>query len=425
VRRAAIAVVVLGVLAAGFLAGIWYSQRAGVSASALRARRVLYYVDPMHPGYRSDKPGIAPDCGMPLEAIYDDGDGHVPTRAPLPTKTSAAIALDPAKQALIGVQVRAVEHASRTERLHLYGRVVADETRSYRINVGIDGYIRDMPPVTTGSRVVKDQWLATVSAPDVRTAVQAYLVSLDIVDRSRKTGDNQIQLDIAAAGAQQAIDRLLTIGMSPVQLDEVKRTRLVPPNIRITSPAGGFVVVRNASIGQKVSNGDELYRIADLGRVWVMADAFGADVDYVAPGSPASVSIASRATSLPARVSREVAPQFDRDSQSATIRLEVDNPSAVLRPDMLVDVDVAAILRPAITVPADAIVDSGLRRTVYVERGAGIFEPRDVETGRRSAGRVEIVKGLAAGERIVVAGSFVVDAERRLRTSPADDRSRP
>jgi Cu(I)/Ag(I) efflux system membrane fusion protein len=381
-------------------------------------------VDPMHPGYRSDKPGTAPDCGMALAPIYEDG-GAPGTATANTASVSGAVAISADRQMLAGVQVRQVERVSRREPLRLYGRVEPDETRSYRINIGIDGYVREMSAVTTGSRVAKDQWLATLSAPDVRTAAQAYLVTMDILDRSRKAGDSQGQLDIAAASVQQAVDRLLTIGMSPVQLEEMKRTRLVPPNIRITAPADGFVVSRRVSSGQRVANGDELYRVADLRHVWVMAEAFGADADDVPPGASARVAVAGRASSFSAHVSRDVPPQFDRNSQSATVRIDVDNPGAILRPDMFVDVEIATAVRPAIAIPADAIIDSGLKRTVFVERSAGLFELREVETGRRSGGRVEIVKGLAAGERIVVAGTFVVDAERRLRDTTMDLPARP
>jgi Cu(I)/Ag(I) efflux system membrane fusion protein len=173
--------------------------------------------------------------------------------------------------------------------------------------------------------------------------------------------------------------------------------------------------MRNASVGQKLARGDELFRIAYLARVWVLADVFGGDADHVKPGAAAVVSVPGRTASFRARVSRDVAPQFDGDSQSAKIRVEVDNPSAILRPGMFVDVDVMAGLSSAIEVPADAILDSGLAQTVFVETSAGVFEPREVETGRRAGGRVEIVKGLEPGERVVVAGTFVVDAERRVR----------
>jgi len=224
---------------------------------------------------------------------------------------------------------------------------------------------------------------------------------------------------------QLMTDRLLTIGVPRTQIEEISRTHEVPATINVTAPADGLVVARSVTVGQKVERGDELFRIADLGHVWVMADAFRADAEFVAPGAAARISIPGRATSMHARVSRDVPPQFDRESQSAKVRLEVDNPSAVLRPDMFVDVDLTVALPPAIVVPADAIVDSGLKRTVFVEQRTGVFEPREVETGWRLGGRVQIVKGLGAGERVVVAGSFIVDAERRIRTSISDDRSRP
>jgi hypothetical protein len=140
----------------------------------------------------------------------------------------------------------------------------------------------------------------------------------------------------------------------------------------------------------------------------------------VKPDAVAAVSVPGRAKSFRARVSRDVPPQFDADSQSVKVRLDVENTGAVLRPDMFVDVDLVVTLPPAIALPADAIIDSGLKRTVFVEQREGIFEPREVETGWRFGGRVEIVKGLTAGERVVVAGTFVLASESRIRNSMAD-----
>ena len=182
---------------------------------------------------------------------------------------------------------------------------------------------------------------------------------------------------------------------------------------------------RTVSTGQKIDRGAELFRIADLSRVWIIADIFGPEAAYVGPGAIARVTVPGRTTAVGAMVGGSVLPPFDSSTQSATLRLEADNRGYVFRPDMFVDVDLSVALPPAIAVPADAIVDSGLKRTVFVERRAGVFEPREVETGWRLGGRVQIVKGLSAGERVVVAGAFVVDAEHRIRTSITDDRSRP
>jgi RND family efflux transporter MFP subunit len=404
----------IGALGAGFVAGAWYDRNEAVSAASSRPRTLLYNVDPMNPAYKSERPGKAPD-GMDLVAVYDNDARRTAVEPAAGETGEGVVSLDPEKQQLIGIRVAAAERTGHTERLRLFGRVAADESGLYRINVGIEGFIRDVAAVTTGSRVEKGQLLATFSAPEMRGPIQAYLVAREVLARATKAGEGATSIELATAALQQMTDRLLTFGMAEGQIDEIARTRQVPSTIRITAPANGVVVMRNASVGQKLARGDELFRIAYLARVWVLADVFGGDADHVKPGAAAVVSVPGRTASFRARVSRDVAPQFDGDSQSAKIRVEVDNPSAILRPGMFVDVDVMAGLSSAIEVPADAILDSGLAQTVFVETSAGVFEPREVETGRRAGGRVEIVKGLEPGERVVVAGTFVVDAERRVR----------
>lgn len=424
-KNATVSLVLLGVLGAGFLAGAWYNQRERVSAASLRARKVLYYVDPMHPAYKSDRPGISPDCGMQLEPIYADGGQSVPGGADVyrgvdanagpSSAVAGAVTITPEQQQIIGVQVSAVEKKPATGRLRLYGRVAPDETRLYTINVGIDGFIRQVSDVTTGTHVLKDQWLATFSAPEARSPIQGYLVALDVLDRTRKSGDDVGPIGLAGANVQVAIDRLLTLGISSVQIEEIGRTRQVPPNIRILAPDDGFVLARNLSIGQKFDRGDVLYRIADLRRVWIIADVFGRDADYVRAGMSADVSLPGRARGIRARVSDKVLPQFDRAAQSVQVRLEADNPAYLLRPDMSVDVELSIAHPAAIAVPADAVIDSGVKKIVFVERSAGVFEPREVKTGWHFGDRVEIVEGLSAGERIVVSGTFLLDSESRMR----------
>ena len=418
----------LGVLAAGFVAGSWYNERERVSADDFPARTILYYVDPMHPTYTSDKPGTAPDCGMALQPIYADAEGaslenharhgggtaHAVLGGPH-SPSSGAVTVSEAKQQLIGVRVSPVEKRSATERLRLYGRVAVDETRLYTINIGLEGVIRELSLATTGSRVRKDEWLATLSAPDARAPIQGYLVALDVLDRALKDAEGPGPIAMATASRQQSVDRLLTLGLSSAQVDEIARTRQLPTQIRITAPAEGFVLARNVSIGQKFQRGDELYRIADLRRVWILADVFGPDADYVRPGMDVEVSLPGRVRVLRAKISQDVLPQFDGARQSLQVRLELDNPQYLLRPDMFVDVEVPITFPSAIAVPVEAVLDSGVKKTVFVERSAGVFEPRLVETGWRSGGTVEIVKGLSSGERIVVSGTFLLDSESRIR----------
>ena len=179
------------------------------------------------------------------------------------------------------------------------------------------------------------------------------------------------------------------------------------------------MLARNVSIGQRIDRGDELYRIADLRRVWILADVSGPVAARVRPGTTVRVSIPGEAVSLGARVSTDVLPQFDAVTQAVRLRLEAENPDYLLRPGMFVDVDVPITLPPAIAIPVEAVRDSGLEKIVFVEHGTGDFESRPVRTGWRFGGHVEIVDGLVPGERIVVSGVFLLDSESRLQHTRA------
>jgi Cu(I)/Ag(I) efflux system membrane fusion protein len=391
-------------LAGAALAGAaWYGRHDGSAMRAPAERRILYYIDPMHPAYRSEQPGTAPDCGMALVAVYEDG------------AADDAVRVSPERQRLAGVTIVTVERAPASATLRLYGRVAADETRISRVTAGADGYIEEMSAVATGSRVEKGQWLATLAAPDSRTPIQAYIVAID----ARNEGTLRPS-DVPGAigdGVDQAADRLRTLGMSPEQIAEIARTRVVPSKIRLTAPSAGFVLARTLAAG-RVATGDELFRIADLGRAWIYADLPAGDAAHVRPGAIAEIPVPGRTDALRARVSTEVPPQFDPASQSVRVRLDVDNPGGLLRPDMFVDVRLPIDLPEGIAVPADAVLDAGLKKRVFVERADGAFEAREVATGWRFDDRVEIVSGLAAGDRLVVSGSFLLDSESRLRHAP-------
>ena len=410
-RKSAYALLTIAIAAGGYLSGAPYHAGHAVAARNVEARRVLHYRCPMHPHYTSDKPGTAPCCGMPLEPVFAESVVPHDTHAP---RASGLIAVPFEKQQLIGVLVQPVKRASGTERLRLFGRVAADETRIFTVNVGLDGYIRDLAPVTTGSLVSKNQWLATFSTPEARQPISAYIQTLDVLDRETKLAAGPQQMAAATANTQLAVDRLLAVGMSPVQLEELRDTRAVGTAIKVGSPVAGFVVARHVSAGEKFERGAALFRIADLRRVWILADIPAAEAEHVRPGTLAQVTLADGRTQIDARVSRDVLPQFDAATQSFKIRLEVDNPGFVLRPDMFVDVDVQIPYPPSIVVPASAVVMSGRRNHVFVETSRGIFQPRAVELGRRLDDLVVIEQGLDPSERVAVSGTFLLDSESRM-----------
>jgi Cu(I)/Ag(I) efflux system membrane fusion protein len=332
------------------------------------------------------------------------------------------VSIDQDKQQLLGVRVAGVEKAPSKHAVRLFGRVVQDETRVYMLNAATEGFIHDLSAVTTGSRVKKGQWLANVFSVEVRTPLQAFITALDVQDQDptarREAGVVVAAGTTASSSARFTVERLKGIGMSQRQIDEVSRTRQIPVTIAIYSPTEGFVTARNVSLGQKFDKGAEWYRIANLDKVWILADVFQDEAAYLKPGMRAQVALPNKGKSLPARVS-EVLPQFDAATRTMKVRLEAENPGYLLRPEMFVDVELSIELPAALSVPVDAVVDSGLRKTVFVERGQGSFEPREVETGWRFGERVEVVKGLSPGDRIVTSGTFLVDSESRLRSAAA------
>jgi len=325
-------------------------------------------------------------------------------------------------QQFIGIRTGQIEKKPITHTIRILGRIAPDETRIYFINATVDGWITGVLPYATGSFVKKNETLATFYSPEFLSAGQALLFALSSADRGQTTGkETQAQKDKITQfniTLQQYKDSLRNLGMGDLQIEEIIRTRRYQENVNITSPADGFILVRNVSSGLRFEKGRELFRIADLSRVWILTDTYENEVQYLKPGNIVNVSLQALKKTFRAKVSNAL-PQFDPNSRTLKVRLEADNPDYALKPDMFVDVELPISLPPTITVPADAVLDSGLKKTVFVDRGNGLFEPREVETGSRIGNRVEITRGLKPGERIVISGTFMIDSESRLEMAAA------
>jgi Cu(I)/Ag(I) efflux system membrane fusion protein len=365
------------------------------------------YRCPMHPAVVQDGEGACPICHMSLVAVTAE-------RA-----SDGAIAVSADKQQVLGIAASPVQRRAGVRALRVPGRVIPDESRVYRVTAGIMGSISTLAPVVTGSRVRKNQVLGTFHAPGSLSTIQLYILNLGgnelAVQQMKEAGTTGL-LPPTNLNLQQRFLQLEDMGVSALQREEIEKTKTVPQSIKIVSPATGFVLARNVSLGLKFERGMELYRIADLRRVWVVADVFPSDAAHVRAGMRVEVSAPEQPLTLPGTIA-EVLPQFDAISRTLKVRVEVENRDLALRPDMFVEVRLSTPLPEALTVPADAVVDSGLTRTVYVETAAGVFEPRKVETGARNGDRVEIVSGLAEGERIATSGAFFLDSETRMRAA--------
>ncbi len=403
-KRTVVFLAGIGVLVClGFAAG-----RVTAHHDAAKNRRVLYYVDPMHPSYRSDKPGIAPDCGMALEPVFE---GDTPAAAIAAGAGRLAISLD--RQHLIGVRVAIASRTSVAESIRTTGRVVPEDDRLYRIQAGFEGWVDSVKDTPPGTVVKKDQVLAVLYGPEIRSVVVNYLGFISGVERVKQgmsPGDSKSFDDSKRLNEEH----LRLIGMGQKQIEEIESTRRSISSIDLAAPASGVILSRNAAPYQRFDKGAELYRLADLSKVWIVADVHGYE-GALRPGQRVKVDVPELRKSLMATVSSSL-PLFDENSRTLKVRLEAENPGMVLRPDMFVDVELDDKRPEGISVPADAVIDSGRRKVVYVEVSDDVFEPREVEIAGEFGELAIVSKGVREGERVVIAGNFLLDSESRMRS---------
>jgi membrane fusion protein, copper/silver efflux system len=407
-KTAAVGAALLVVIGA-FVAGR-YTGKYNTSSEHGGSRRILYYVDPMHPSYHSDKPGTAPDCGMPLEPVYEGEQSTV--KAELP---AGVVSISADKQQLIGVRVQPVEKNSGSRVIRTTGRVEADDNRVYRLMAATEGWVQSLQDSPAGTIVKKNDLLAMFYSREFRNVEQAYLGSLASLERLKKPTEDTNGIGDANLHINE--EQLRALGMGDPQLKDLAKTRQLTRYVEITSPIDGIVLQRSISPMQRFDKGAELYRIADLTKMWISADLFGDEAHLLAPGTRVKVTVRELSKTLYARVS-QAPPLFDPNSRTLKLRLEANNPGLVLRPDMFVDLEFDAQVTEGFSVPQEAILDSGLRKIVYVETNDGLFEPRPVETGAVYGDSITITKGLTAGDKVVVAGNFLIDSESRLRSTP-------
>jgi len=416
-RKYWLAPVSLIILALLFLMGSWYGERKAAGQKTAGGKRILYYVDPMNPAHTSPEPGLAP-CGMKMEPVYADEGGQDTPLGLAP----GSVKITPEKQQIIGVRTAEVEKSPVTYTLRTVGKVAADETRIYQVNAITDGWILQVFKNSTGSLVRKDEPLATYysNRADLPTALLSYFAAIDLVNnlkQGQQAGPQGVN-DLLESQRMAAEITLLNLGISRQQMKDLARDRKLTQEIFIYAPATGFLLARKVSPGQTFKGGDELYRLADLSRVWILADLFEKEAKYIRPGEKVKVSFPREEAPSLATVTG-ILPEFDPSTLTLKVRLEIANPDFVLRPGMFMDVEFPIKMPPTINIPADAILDSGTKKLVFVDRGKGFFEPRQVNTGWRLGDRVQITGGLKTGERIVTSGNFLIDSESRMKLAAA------
>jgi multidrug efflux pump subunit AcrA (membrane-fusion protein) len=352
----------------------------------------------MHPWIIQDHPGDCPICGMKLEPVHNTaGAGDA---------SSSAIAVDPATIQLMNLQTTEVARGPLRRTIRTVGTIDFNETGLADVTTKFKGWIEKLDVDTTGQLVHRGEPLFEIYSPELYSAEAEYLAMLDSTNGSGGTTLRGV-----------ALDKLKFFDISDAQIAKLEKSPAPKKTLEILAPADGFVIEKGIVQGQMVDAGMKLYRLANLGIVWVFAQVYEQELPYVQLGQEATVKLSS----LPDREFRGrvtyVYPNVDEKTRTAKVRLEFENPGYFLKPGMFVSAQITAELEPsALLVSDSAILRSGEKNTVFVALPGGKFDPRTVVLGPESEhDMVEVISGLQEGERIVASGQFMLDSESQLR----------
>jgi Cu(I)/Ag(I) efflux system membrane fusion protein len=371
------------------------------------------YTCPMHPSVAQDHPGECPICSMTLVPKAGGPAGAAADAATdvAPVAGLHDIELAPARTQLMGLRTATATREALVQEIRTVGSVVENEQGLAQIQTRFAGWIQELHVTTTGQVVHPGDVLATVYSPDVLAAQEEYLNALKWADGGAPN----------PGLADDARQRLALLGIAKPELDQIARSRAPLRAIPIRSTIGGTVIRRTAVQGLYVQPGQDLFDIADLAKVWVLADVYEYELARVHVGLPAKVEVAAFPGETREGKVTFLYPTLDAATRTLRVRIELANRDGKLRPGMYGTVILALDAAEGVVVPREAVVDTGEVRYVFVAQDGGRFEPRRVTLGVHGDDKIQVVAGLAPGERVVTSGNFLVDSESRLRAAVAGE----
>ena len=404
--------------------GSWYlwqhaGHNHGTEGKTVQGKQL--YTCSMHPFIIKDKPGTCPICGMELiKKIDGSGPGGVATaEQKQQAEMLGHVSLSPTQRVMANVATVAVTRTTLDKEINAVGTVQYDQTRQAKVTAWIAGRIDKLYVNAVGATVTRDRPVAEVYSPDLLSSQQEYLLAV----KSREQLKNSPIPAIAGNGdglVAAAKQRLMLFGVKESQIAELEKAG--KPNIRLSiyTPLSGVVIEKLVQEGQYVNQGEVLFTIADLSKVWVEIDVFENEVPYVRVGQQVEIrSSGDTHVAARGRISF-VYPFHDPKTHTVKARVELANHGGRLKPDMFVNAVIRVPLVTGIAVPVTAVIDTGKRQVVWVESSPGMFEPRDVKVGERVEDKIQILSGLKPGDKVAVSGGYLIDSESQLTSGTRD-----
>lgn len=361
-------------------------------AEVKKEKKLLYWVAPMDANYRRDEPGKSP-MGMDLVPVYDDGED------------GSTVKISPTVENNMGVRTALVKKDKLWRRIDTVGYVDFDENKISHLHLRTKGWIEKLYVKSEGERVKKGQLLFEVYAPELVNAQEEYLQAL-------RSGHKGLS---SASG-----ERLIALGISPSQINQLNKKRKAKQYVKVYAKQDGIIAKLNIREGMFVMPTKLVMSLADLSSVWLLAEVFESQADWVKVGQASEVTLSY----LPGRVwegdVEYIYPSLDPKTRTLKVRLRFDNADEALKPNMFADVTIYGGAKREVTIiPREALIRTGNDERVIISIGEGRFQPREVTAGIESGESIEIIKGLSVGDKIVTSGQFLIDSEASLKASIA------
>jgi Cu(I)/Ag(I) efflux system membrane fusion protein len=335
-----------------------------------------------------------------------------------PAEEAPTVEIPTDKQQLIGVKTTVVSVRSLRKVIRTVGRIEYDEKKLATINTKIEGWIERLYVDYTGRYVKRGEPLAEIYSPELFATQQEFLNVVKWAKQSMDVKEEHVSKLLSKDAEAILIaskQRLKLWDISDSQIRKIEETGKPIRTLTLYSPVNGYVVQKMAVQGMRVMPGEKLFDVVDLSTVWVVSDIYEYELPLVKIGERAIISLSYFPGKEWASKIDYVYPTLAGDTRTAKVRFTIPNPGGRLKPQMFTNVEVKVNLGSRLVVPEDAVINTGIRQLAYVDKGDGYFEPREVTTGARADGMVEITKGLKAGERVASAANFLIDSEARLK----------
>ena len=326
------------------------------------------------------------------------------------------ITISPDKVQLIGVRTDVADYRSLDKQIRTVGKIEPDETRLAFVNTKIAGWVKKLYVDYTGKEVMKGQPLLSLYSPDLVTAQEEYLIALRSATHGQQ-GAGDMKEEASGSDLLESAERRLSLwDISESQIAELAKTGKPQTEMIIEAPLSGVVLEKMVLEGGYITPGMNLYKIADLSSIWIMADIYEYEVPLVKVGQSALVTLPYYSGQSYRATINYIYPALDPLSRTIKVRLSMKNPGLLLKPEMFANVEIKVASGSRLVIPREAVIDSGTRQVVYIEKKPGLYEMRTVTLGQRGEDYVEVLKGIKRGERVVTSGNFLIDSESQLRS---------